>query len=611
MTTIRAALFCLMIVATIACSRKPIELVTFSGTRSIQEGEAAQMFWTFKYADSVVLQPTGTLHAIDGNAVVAPTSTTTYSVIAYRPGIDSLIHPWTISVAPRTGSVVATGPSSAGQSLLPPSDVPSKWLRGSADSGIPSSVRIIGTRRSADGIEVRALLLDAQGNALPADAAAAWTTTCTCRDGEGRTAVTAPPKDALWTAADQTAATVICFDNSAVAGSLARNGVEALAKMLPALSAKDSVGVVLYDHELLEIAPLGPPANVATSLLPSSVPPARGLTAMFTAVQSSISMLAEHSAPERSIIVVAASDDNASLASDFTSVQTLARNEGIRIHTIRVGTTAMGYMYRSLATATGGRAYLLADGSAVADVVREVLLGSRRHTGYVVPIPESEAPCQDVTVTVVAGRGTQAIRDSVRVPIRDRSYRQPYMAVAMFQDSTDEGLKTYHPSLALLAEDLMERSDKTIELIGHVGRDVTNDPVRRAYDRARGVADLLIGWGVPARRIQVRSEGSNKPLYYMQLDEWQRRMNNRVEMRWLDADDEPYTIMVEQVASEDMAEKAVAQWEARGYKAYFEPIATQKGPAYRVKLWGFVSYEQAVNTSRDVARRYKVTTAVE
>lgn len=611
MTPIRAALFCLTIVAMSACSRKPIELVTFSGTRSIQEGEAAQMFWTFKYADSVVLQPTGTLHTIDGNAVVAPTSTTTYSIIAYRPGIDSLIHPWTISVAPRTGSAVATGPSSLGQSVLPPNSAPSKWLRGSADSGIPASVRIIGTKRHADGIDVRALLLDANGNALPAEAATVWTTTCTCRDGEGRTALTAPPKDALWTDANQTAATVVCFDNSAVAGTLASTGVDALAKMLPAMSAKDSVGVVLYDHELLELAPLGPPTSVSASLLPSAVPPARGLTAMFTAVQSAIRMLADHSAAERSIVVVAASDDNASLTSDFAAVQSLARNEGIRIHTVRVGTSAMGYMYRSLAHATGGRAYLLSDGAPVADVVREIILGSRRHSSHVVPLPDSEAPCNEVTISVSVGRGAQALRDSVRVPVRDKAYRQPYMAVAMFQDSTDDGLKTYHPSLALLAEELMERSDKTIELIGHVGRDVENDPVRRAYDRARGVADLLIGWGVPARRIQVRSEGANKPLYYMQLDEWQRRMNNRVEMRWLDADDEPHTIMVEQVASEDMAEKAVGQWESRGYKAYFEPIATQKGPAYRVKLWGFVSYDQAVNTSRDVARRYKVTTAVE
>jgi hypothetical protein len=172
-------------------------------------------------------------------------------------------------------------------------------------------------------------------------------------------------------------------------------------------------------------------------------------------------------------------------------------------------------------------------------------------------------------------------------------------------------VRAFYPSLALLAEELMENPEMKIELIGHAGRDVVNDAVPLGYERARSVADALMGWGVPPKAIQVRSEGASKPLYYFQLEEWQRRMNNRVEMRRITVDPTPYTIVVDQVASEELAEKAVSVWKDRNFKAYFEPVMTQRNPAYKIVLWGYATFDDALRVSRDISKRFKIQASVE
>lgn len=606
-------------VVAVGCAKKPIVLETFSGTRSIQEGEAAQMFWKFRYADSVRLDPVGSYHLPEGHAVVVPTATTEYALRAFRAGGDTLVHTWKIAVAPRqggTGSDISTGPV-AGKAtpLLIRNESPSAWMRGASDRQAEAvSVRIVGAVQRDNRLVYDCIVLDAMGNALSNDQLTGqWFAEVTCRTNGASESTSAPPANHTWTTASPAVAAVVCVDNSLISNGLAKPVVNGLQQVLPGLPGTDSLGLLVYDHAIVELSPITKAADAGRASSPELVPPVYGLTGMYAAAMNALSMLSTAPNSERLLIVVAASNDNASLQHSHSTVVERARSLGVRIHTVRVGPSAMGYLYRSMAAATGGRSYALpsSEAASAGEVIREVLFAHRQHLRGSVRLPKSDAPCEMLSLKVGLVNGGKVVADSIRLPLADLDYRTPYLAVALFADSTMEMVRAFYPSLALLAEELIENPESKIELIGHAGRDVVTDAVPLGYERARSVADALMGWGVPPKSIQVRSEGSSKPLYYFQLEEWQRRMNNRVEIRRVTVDPTPYIIVVDQVASEEQAEKAVGLWKDRNFKAYFEPVMTQRNPAYKVVLWGYATYDDALRVSRDVAKRFKVQASVE
>lgn len=613
------SIFSAVLLITVGCARKPIVLESFSGTRSIQEGEAAQMFWTFRHADSVRLDPVGSYHEPEGHAIVVPTTTTDYVLRAFRRGGDTLSHTWKIAVAPKqtgSGGDISTGPSSGKSSpFLTRNSSPALWMRGVSDrQAEAASIRVIGAVVRDNRVVYDCILLDAQGNALSNDQLVGqWQAEVRCRTSGTSESTSAPPANHVWTAGSPNVAAVVCIDNSLISNGIAKPIVTGLQQVLPGIPGKDSMGVVLYDHAIVELSPLAPLADVGRAISPSLIPPVYGLTGMYSAAMTGLSMLSSTPTSERLLIVIAASNDNASLQHSYSAVVERARSLGVRIHTIRVGPAAMGYVYRSIAAATGGRSYMLqtSEAQTAGDVVREMLLAHRQHLRGSVRLPKSDAPCESMTVRIGLTNGTVTLSDSIRLPLSGIDYRSPYLAVALFADSTTDMVRAFYPSLALLAEELMENPEMKIELIGHAGRDVVNDAVPLGYERARSVADALMGWGVPPKAIQVRSEGASKPLYYFQLEEWQRRMNNRVEMRRITVDPTPYTIVVDQVASEELAEKAVSLWKDRNFKAYFEPVMTQRNPAYKVVLWGYATFDDALRVSRDISKRYKLQASVE
>jgi len=610
---------CIAILLSVGCAKKPIVLESFSGTRSIQEGEAAQMFWTFRYADSVRLDPVGSYHSPEGHAIVVPTATTEYSLRAFRAGGDTLVHTWKIAVAQRqstTSSDISTGPGATKATpMLTRNGTPARWMRGASDgTASVASVRIVGAVVRDSRIVYDCIVLDASGNALSNDQITGqWFAESTCRTTGATESTSAPPANHVWTSASAGLAAVVCVDNSLISNGLAKPVLAGMQQVLPGMPGKDSIGVLLFDHSIVELSPIVGLTDASQVIGPELVPPSYGLTGMYAAAMNALDMLRSSASSERVLIIAAASNDNASLQHSHAAVVERARSLGVRIHTVRIGPSAMGYLYRSLASATGGRSYALAnsESASVGEVVREVLFAHRHHLRGSVRLANADAPCENVIVKVGVVQGATTIADSMRLPLSGLDYRSPYLAVALFADSTTDMVRAFYPSLALLAEELMENPESKIELIGHAGRDVVSDAVPLGYERARSVADALLGWGVPPKSIQVRSEGSSKPLYYFQLEEWQRRMNNRVEMRRVTIDPTPYTIVVDQVASEEQAERAVSQWKERNFKAYFEPVMTQRNPAYKVILWGYATFDDALRVSRDVGKKFKVQASVE
>lgn len=489
---------------------------------------------------------------------------------------------------------VLTGPTG-----LPASSVPSSFMRGTTldTAGRPATVRILGTQRSGDSLRVRLVVMDSLGNLLPAASMnLAVSADIRCADA-------APTRIRATTMRDvrQSAhgTTVILCDNSLLSAGTSREVLRSLRDILPTLPERDSVGVVIFDHDILDIAPLGPPSNVADACVPEAVPEHDGLCASFAATLTGLAMTAEHDGP-RTVVLVVASDDNASFATTTEQIVRRARELDAVVHVLRLGMQSRAFPYRYIASATGGRLTTLApeNYAQAGSVIREMMHGASGYLEVHLPMADITSATCGATAWLACNVEDLAVAtplrtDSISLHLVEQAYRTSPAIVATFADTTEVGLQNFYPLLASMAEELMSDSTLRVELIGHVSDDVTSNADVRARERAGYVRDFLNAYGVRNEQLNVRSDGSRRPLYYFQLDGTQRLMNNRVEVRMLTPDAFPYTITVDQVETEAMAYNEVRRWEQRSFKAYFELVVANRTPVYRVKLWGYRTRDEA------------------
>jgi outer membrane protein OmpA-like peptidoglycan-associated protein len=310
-------------------------------------------------------------------------------------------------------------------------------------------------------------------------------------------------------------------------------------------------------------------------------------------------MTAEHEGP-RTVILVTASDDNASFSTTTGDIVRRARELEATIHVVRIGTQSRAFPYRYVSSSTGGRLTTLSLDQIgdVGAVVREMIYGTSSYLNVRFPFASvTAASCGEsawLTCNVEdLAVATPTRSDSVSIALSELTYRTSPTIIATFADTTEVGLQNFYPLLASMAEEMMTDSTLRIELIGHVSDDITSNADVRARERAGYVRDFLNAYGVRKQHITVRSDGSRRPLYFFQNDGTQRLMNNRVEARILAPDLYPFTITVDQVETEEMAYNEVRRWEQRSFKAFFELVVVDHAPVYRIKLWGYQTLDEA------------------
>jgi hypothetical protein len=488
-------------------------------------------------------------------------------------------------------------------------------MRGAAEQASePVAFRIIGARSSSAGITVEALALDANGNALAASQlGGSWSVAAGCRGDVLKEGTQPIIEQMQWTTMTPASQVAVFVDHSLTSEGVAPDILRSLRNVLPSVMGRDSVSVTVFDHDMLQISAAAPTYEAADRCSGDSLGAPTGIPAVYTAMMSGLRILGDKSAESKALIIITASNDMASLTYTSSDIVRRAKEAGAAIHVVKVGTAAQGYVYRYISASTGGRLYTIEieDAADAAQIVREIMYGMKEHLEIFVPMRRQEGTCDDLLLRVKYVDGAVELADTILIPIRERSFRTTRAVVAAFEDTTDRGLREFYPILAVLAEDLMSDSTKRLQLVGHVSTDVKGDGTERGMERAGFVRDFLMGYGVRSEQIAVRSDGKRKPMYYLQLDGTQRLLNNRVEAYYLLPDDLPFTIIVDQVDSEEQAESQVNTWTSRGYKAYFDVVVDKRTPSYQIKLWGYKTRTEALDATAVLKRKYNATTSVE
>lgn len=205
------------------------------------------------------------------------------------------------------------------------------------------------------------------------------------------------------------------------------------------------------------------------------------------------------------------------------------------------------------------------------------------------------------------------LTDIIDTDIKSSASLNRYKTLALFDYKNGNTLKNeYKNLLDLLAITLLQNQNNTIELVGHSGIEGNEDICFELGNmRVNLVKNYLIAKGVNSNQLKIKTEGSNKPIYYISKYKWQEAFNRRVEMRWLDEDSMPYEILTEICNSETEATERVEQWQKAGYLSYFERYLVNNSPTYKVKLWGFRTIKDAEATIQKLEKTGVQTFTIE
>lgn len=188
----------------------------------------------------------------------------------------------------------------------------------------------------------------------------------------------------------------------------------------------------------------------------------------------------------------------------------------------------------------------------------------------------------------------------------------PRQIIALFASGSSTIDSIYLPLLDALAAVLRENPTQAIELIGHAYQEGKRDTERQlAADRVRAVAAALRTRGVLPAQLRLRALGDLIPIYPVASSAAEHMLNRRVEFRWLDPRLLPYELVVGYMWSETEALAQQQRWQERGFNAYIEEVVIEQRPAFRVKLWGYATHQEAEAAARSIAQRYKVRVTVE
>jgi len=393
---------------------------------------------------------------------------------------------------------------------------------------------------------------------------------------------------------------LLCLDRSALASLSPLALRRAVGALLALQRPEDRLVLVQYRYraEFIHVFS-GEVASAAADTL--SILPAEGIAAPLHVVQAALEYCRTTPSPRhRALILLTEAPERSSFLVSAHEVVRTARQLRIPLCVLQVGLSHERSFWQALATQTGGTYGWISSPEPDLLIRRLTWLLRGLQSHYVLTFPAPRM-CPELQLRFSAEHPAAVAEYSFAELPQTRPLQQ---LLCIFEPGDTAIGAASAALLADLAQWLQAHPAERIELIGYSG---TTEPEALALQRAQNVRRRLLQLGVPAHQLRLRSEGARQPLFYFERTPAHQRGNARVELRWLRPELLPYELTVATVASEAEALRTVETWETRGYSAYYEPILRRSEPAYRVKLWGFGTEEQAQAALRRIRRLYGIT----
>ncbi len=607
---------CLSILIIIACSRGPIKELYYKGFSEIKEGESATIKWSFENADYVIIEGLNRRFSPTDSINVTPVKTTKYIIKAYQNETDSLITDWRVYVRQKQQIEPVRGPEILKGMNLSPSSSPAKYLEGIVSFKNPEQINQIRVIRKiyptpmTNQLGLRVVLIDQFGNYISSANLHDQIKFTFDNISNGKFI---PEKiiEKSYSVSTPLLNINLLLDNSSAAESNTAI-INYIKDWITSLHSNDLITFSYYNHYNRKLYENLPAANAFLALSSQDLPPNFGLNASYKALYNTISNIDNTDKNYDNIcILITYIEDNSSIAIELRDIAELARSKQVPIYIIGVGTALETYNLRYLADATGGYFYFITEDNIrnIRSILKEIVFVQRAYYYFPVTLPNS--PDKSVPITVTLDISTKPT-DKFRIvkAIENQYADNQILAAFNYRDSLID--IEFDENFYLLAQLLRDNPSTAIQLIGHSSQEGSEEfnnyiALRRAQESRRKLIEL----GASPNQIRVRTDGSNLPIYYLQNIGWQQYYNRRVEIRWLDPSLMPFEIIAGEYDSEFDALNYVELWERRGFRAYYQRYLKNNFPIYKIKLWGYKTFEDAENAIKLLKKEYKLSLVIE
>lgn len=307
--------------------------------------------------------------------------------------------------------------------------------------------------------------------------------------------------------------------------------------------------------------------------------------------------------------------DNSSFLIGNNDIITKSKKLNLPIYNIHLANISEIYNTKLLSYELGYPNYYLNEDDLenVNSVLEEIISANENYYETVINKKDLINPNCDLLKTELAyTTNSGIISDVLFAGYKNSPSLNRFKTIALFDYKNTEINTDYIPNLELLAITLLRNPNNSIELVGHSGIEGNVDICFELGDkRVNTIKNFLISKGVNSKQIKIKTEGSNKPIYYISKYKWQEAFNRRVEMRWLDPESLPYEIITETTNNETDALNLVQFWVDNGYSSYFERYLLNNSPIYKIKIWGYKTLQDAETTLETLKKKHNKNFVVE
>lgn len=594
----------------------PIATVSFKGISEINAGDTVKLSWNFSNAKTVKITNLNKVKYEGHDSVsVSPADDIQYEFLVTNP-TDTLKLIWRVYVK-HNGDMIKRGPGFSEGGWMQPSYIKSDYLNGVLEAKNASGVRKIRVMQKIypyldkNVLYMKALFMDEYGNYITGmkDIPMTISAINSCKGVSYSEPIT-NFRETKFNNDSTGVDFAILLDNSAVSQDhFPIFGM--IRDFCKSLGANDRIEFVTYNQDYKRLISLINQRFAAKYIDTLNLPKAGGLSAIYKSSFTALGNLADHKIPEnkQALVIISYTADNSSIIYDRNDVVKFAREKGIPVFVIGFGSAVDSYSLDLVSDYTGGKFYSLQEDTP--DNLKKALseIAYSLKGGYEFQItvnPSLTANCKSMLTEISLSALRGAIRDTIETSFEAERQEFNYQAIASFDQHSVSIDPSYSPNFQTLAKVLKDNPLKVVELIGNSSLEGTADLTETlALKRAQECRAKLIQMGVNPKQIRVRSDGSNKPIYYLQEgSNWMQYFNRRVEIKWLDPDLLPFEIILKQYSNEADALTNVNLWEERGFSAYFERYLQNNIPIYRVKIWRFKTYEDALATAKSLEKDY-------
>lgn len=579
-----------------SCSKK-IEIEKFEGKSEISKGEEAHLDWIFKKADYVLIDGYKEQFLPKGSLKVKTDNSKTYKFTAVNY-FDTLKAEWQVNVK----GEIQTGADGGAIPEMKESFSPSDYLTGTvlSDNSEADKLKIINFDKNGSAGTLNFLVLDKYGNHIRNLISKNINLYITDSNGENYSITNVKEN---WMATPRKTLNVSILADNSTAAERNDELLKALQKYSESYKLFDNFNFEWFNNiSTYQYHQTSVHQNIFESI---SKPQPQGFNSIFRNCHKLLEEISGSGELGDIIILYVFSNDNSSIFYDAADIAKLAQEKSVKIYPIIIGTAVNTNAFKYIANSSGGRMYNI-DESSIGDaksILHEIVFGQKSYYNLQFDVSKLDS---NRNLVLSLQTGETLLMDNFKMILSPEPQYSDYQAIAGFEFKDTTVQAGFLPNIKILAEVMKKNPAMTVELIGHSGiegnESITYD---LALIRSQNVRRLLLSYGVEPKQIRVVSEGSSKPIYYLEQSAWQTYYNRRVEIRWIVPEQLPYEILAESFPSEELALKKVEEWEKLGYKAYYDRYLKHNNPHYRVRIWGYATIDEANQISSKLKKQYK------